>query len=255
MDVIKYEVVGAIATITLNRPEARNAFNRALRSELLAAIGKAEADEAVRIVILQGEGRGFCAGADLSEKRYQPVDVQLETEYKPILLAITEGQKIYIASVSGAAAGIGSALAMSCDMMFMAEDAYIYLAFAAIGLVPDGGSNWHLLNKLGKVRAFETIVEARKMPAAECLELGIVNAVVPVEELKRYTLERAKKLALGAPLAQAAVKRLLREAGSLSLAETMTAEAKEQKALIESKDFQNAVKSFFEKRKPEFSGN
>ncbi|MBL4892622.1 MAG: enoyl-CoA hydratase/isomerase family protein [Rhizobiaceae bacterium] len=254
MSVVEYEVVGAVATITLNRPDAMNSFNRALRKDLLETIGKAEADENVRIVILRGEGRGFCAGADLTEERYQPVDVQLETEYKPILLAITEGNKIYIASVTGAAAGIGSALAMSCDMVFMSDDAYIYLAFAAIGLVPDGGSNWHLLNALGYMGAFEAIVEGRKITADECLKLRVANAVVPRDELKDYTNQRAEKLARGAPLAQAAVKRILRKAGSLSLSETMTMEAGEQGALIASEDFKNAVKAFFEKRKPEFFG-
>ena len=254
MGVVGYEVAGAVATITLNRPEAMNSFNRTLRKELLETISKAEADENVRIVILRGEGRGFCAGADLTEERYQPVDVQLETEYKPILLAITEGQKIYIASVSGAAAGIGSALAMSCDMIFMSEDAYIYLAFAAIGLVPDGGANWHLLKALGYTGAFEAIVEGRKITAEECLKLRVANAVVPVDDLQDYTKQRAEKLARGAPLAQAAVKRILRNAGSLSLSETMTMEAGEQGALIDSDDFKNAVKAFFEKRKPEFSG-
>ncbi|PCI05844.1 MAG: enoyl-CoA hydratase [Hyphomicrobiales bacterium] len=254
MSVVGYEVAGAVATITLNRPEAMNSFNRAMRAELLETIGKAEADKNVRIVILRGEGRGFCAGADLTEERYQPVDVQLETEYKPILLAITEGKKIYIASVAGAAAGIGSALAMSCDMIFMSDDAYIYLAFAAIGLVPDGGANWHLLNALGYTGAFEAIVEGRKITADECLKLRVANAVVPRDELQDYTRQRAEKLARGAPLAQAAVKRILRKAGSLSLSETMTMEAGEQGALIDSEDFKSAVKAFFEKRKPEFSG-
>jgi len=253
-EVLKNTVDDAVATITLARPDSMNFFNRQLRADLLRPVQKAEADDAVRVVILTGEGRGFCAGADLSEGLGGRVDEMLLNEYKPFLVAIAQSSKIFIASVGGAAAGIGSALAMCCDLVFMSDDAYVYLAFAAIGLIPDGGATWHLVHAMGYRRAFETIVEGRKVPAEECLSLGMANAVVARDELGSYSMDRANKLAAGAPLAQSSAKRILRQVGAMSMEEAIGLEAREQVALTESEDFANAVEAFFEKRKPVFAG-
>lgn len=252
--VLKYETNGPICTITLCRPDSLNAFNGPLRAQLLDAANRAEAESAVRVIILTGEGRGFSAGADLSEPPYSAVDEQLLTEYMPFLNAIVESSKIWIAAVNGPAAGIASALAMNCDYVFMAEEAYIYLAFAAISLVPDGAATWHLLQAMGYRRAFETIVEGRKVPAEECLSLGIANAIRPASELMDFCRQRAEKLALGAPLAQASAKRILRQVGRMTMREAIELEANEQLALTQSDDFRNAVKAFFEKKKPVFEG-
>ena len=139
-ETVSYQVENRVATILLNRPGALNAVNEAMRRELLAAVDRANADSDVRVIVLGGRGRAFCAGADLTEDyrpRYDSVDQQIKESYKPVLLALYHSEKITLSSVRGAAAGAGSALAMVCDLTIMADSAYIYQAFAAIALVPD----------------------------------------------------------------------------------------------------------------------
>ena len=255
MTTVLYEVSGPVAVITLNRPELLNAINKQMRGELLAAIEKAEADNGVRIVIIKGSGKGFCAGADLAEGLGgRSVDEQLEYEYKPFLMAIDGGEKIYISQVHNTAAGIGGALALTCDFCVMAQDANIYLAFAAIGLVPDGGKTWHLLHALGYSRALQAIIEGQKIPASECLALGLINKVVAPNDLNQTTLAWAMELAKGAPLAQQAAKRLLKKVGQLSYGDAITIEAAEQKPLTVSEDCRNAVDAFLNKQQPVFKG-
>ena len=256
-ETINYSVANDVASIKLNRPKALNAFNVDLRKELLAAVEQANADDYVRVVIIGGEGRGFCAGADLTENLldfYESVDQQIEQEYKPFLLAIHESPKLYIAAVNGAAAGIGSSLAMSCDFIVMAEDAYIYQAFAAIGLVPDGGASWHLVRSLGYKRALQMIVESEKMPAQRALDLGLANKVVKSSDLDEATRTWAEKLAQGAPIAQRHTKEIIRKAMASSLSDIIDLEAKYQVECSQSEDSADAVKALFAKRAPVFKG-
>jgi len=191
----------AVATITLNRPKAFNAFNAQLRRELLKTVQDLEANAAVRVVVIRGNGPGFCAGADLGEGFPDPISEQIEAEYKPFLMAIAESRKIYIAQVHGTAAGIGAALAMSCDLMTMADTASIYMAFAAVALVPDGGNTWFLLRAMGYARALAAILEGTKIPASDCLTYGIANRLFAPDQLDAETVDWASKLAKGAPLA------------------------------------------------------
>lgn len=253
-EVIRIARDGPVAQVTLTRPDQFNAFNTALRSALREAVAELDADDAIRIVILKGEGRGFCAGADLSEGLSLPVSDHLENDYKPSLVAIAESPKLWIAQVHGSAAGIGAAYAMNCDLVTMADDANIYMAFAAIALIPDGGNTWLLLNQMGYHRALEAIVEGEKIPAADCLRYGIANRLFPAQELDARTADWAHSLAERAPLAMAAAKRLLRQVGHMRYGEAITAEAAEQDPLVESADFRGAVEAFFAKRKPVFAG-
>lgn len=253
-EVVVLETDGPVAKLRLNRPDAYNAFNTETRRRLRECIEIVDNDDAIRIVILRGEGPGFCAGADLREDLGGSVRDQLENEYRPILEGIAQSPKIWIASVHGSAAGIGGALVMNCDLVAMAEDANIYLAFAAIGLIPDGGATWLLLNAMGYRRALETVIEGRKIPASECLELGIANRLVPSEEVHGHALEWARRLAEGAPLAQAAAKRVLRECPNVEYGTAFSLEAKEQEKLTGSQDCRDAIDAFFEKRKPVFHG-
>ena len=220
-NVLEYSVTDAVCTICLNRPNSLNSFNHALRMDLLKAIETAEADDAVRVIILKGNGKGFCAGADLGEGLERDIGDELREEYKPFLMAIHNSSKVCIAQAHGSVAGIGGGLAMACDIVIMSDDAYLYLAFAAIGLIPDGGINWHLYHALGPRKAFEVIVEGKRLPAQECLQYGICNEVVPRDALDQAVLERAKKIAKGAPLAQKAVKQVLRQVGHLNLSEAI----------------------------------
>jgi 2-(1,2-epoxy-1,2-dihydrophenyl)acetyl-CoA isomerase len=253
-DVLTINKDGAIAEVTLNRPDRLNAFNRDLCEAMRNAVGRLNDDDDVRIVILSGAGRGFCAGADLSAERADPASFHLDIEYKPFLTGIEHSDKLWIAQVHGAAAGVGAAVAMNCDLVVMAEEAYIYMAFAAIGLVPDGGNTQLLLRHLGYHRALETILEGRKLPASECLECGIANKVVAADELAATTRQWADKLLSTAPLAMAGCKRLLRSVGSVSFGDAITREGIEQTPLLKSKDFAEGVSAFMEKRSPNWSG-
>ena len=253
-EVLLYEVDGAVATITLNRPAQFNALNETLRAELRDVVKRVESDSAVRIAILKGAGRGFCAGADLTGGLENPVSEHIEREYKPALTGIAEGSKIWIAQVHGSAAGIGAAFAMNCDLVTMADDATIYMAFAAIALVPDGGNTQLLLQNMGYHRAMQAVLEGRKIPADECLQMGIANKIWPAEALDEQTRAWAAELAQGAPLAMAAAKRLLRQVGAISYADAISAEGQEQNPLLMSKDCMTGVQAFFKKEKPVFSG-
>ena len=174
-ETIKTEVEGAVGIITLNRPDSLNAFNAQMRADFVAAAAEMEANDAVRAVVLTGEGRGFCAGADLKETggtRDKTVTQILIEEYKPGIMAIANSDKTYISAVAGPASGIGAAYAQACDMMIMGESAYIYMAFAAIALVPDGGNTWQLVRQLGYKRAYEAILEGQKTREAQAVEWG-----------------------------------------------------------------------------------
>lgn len=255
-ETVKYSVTERVATISLNRPDSLNAFNTQLRLDLLAAVEQANAAPDVRVVIITGAGRGFSAGADLKAgfAEYETVEEQILLEYKPVLMAISESGKLYIAAVNGPCAGIGSGLAMVCDLMVMADDAYIYQAFAAIGLVPDGGATWQLVNAMGYRRALQLVVEAGKLTADQCLAYGLTNKVVPAGELLAQAQAWAAELAQGAPLAQKYSKQLLKAATTADLSQMIDLEASTQNITIASEDNKNAVIAFFKKRRPEFTG-
>ncbi len=253
-DVLKLEKDGAVATVTLTRPDQFNALNADLRKALRDVVAELDSDDTIRVAILKGEGRGFCAGADLTGGPENPVSEHIDREYKPALTGIAESDVIWVAQVHGVAAGIGAAFAMNCDLVTMADDASVYMAFAAIGLVPDGGNTKLLLDNMGYHRALQAVLEGRKIPADECLSLGIANKLFPAAELDAETRAWADKLATGAPLAMSAAKRLLRQVGRETYADTISLEGQEQNALTQSQDFASAVEAFFKKEKPVFKG-
>ena len=157
---IELQIDGDIATLTMNRPKKRNAFDVAMLEEMLEAVQEVNQNDAIRVAILTGAGPSFSAGADLTTPLApgRTVADNLEEDYRPVLMAITYAPKPWISAVNGAAAGVGSAFAMNCDLTVMAEDAYFYQAFASIGLIPDGGATWHLAHTIGRKRAYELIV-------------------------------------------------------------------------------------------------
>ena len=257
---INYAVTNRVATIALNTPKTLNAFHKQMRLELIDAVRYVESDQDVRIVILTGEGRAFCAGADLTEDLsggggdHADFYEQCAAEYTPWLMGIHDSKKLYIAAVNGACAGIGSAAAMNCDLVMMADDAYLYQAFAAIGLMPDGGAIWSLFHKIGYHRAIEMVVEAGKLTAEQCVELGVANKVVPAAELRDRAQAWAEKLAMGSPLSQAATKTLMRQAPHMTYQDMVVEESREQTKLIQSDDAAKAIKAFFAKQAPVFNG-
>ena len=254
-ETILFSQAGPIVTITLNRPDKYNAMSATLRAELTQAVDAVESNDEARICILRGSGPGFCAGADLTGPPPNPVSEQLINEYKPFLVRIHEGEKLYIAQVHGRAAGIGGALAMTCDLSTMAEDASIYMAFAAIALIPDGGAVRHLVHGMGRRRALEAIIEGRFIPAQDCLQYGLTNRLFPADTLAEKTEAWAADLAQRAPLAVKAAKRLVRSTPSMTYPDAFDAEAYEQDALMRSEDFQRGAMAFFTKSKAQFEGN
>jgi 2-(1,2-epoxy-1,2-dihydrophenyl)acetyl-CoA isomerase len=257
LDTVRYEQDGAVAVITINRPDAMNSFNTALRLDLRAAFEHAEGDRSVRAVVLTGEGRSFSAGADLksSMDTDKSVEQQLQTEYRPILECIARMPQPVIAAVGGSAAGIGMSYALHCDLMIMADNAFLLSPFATISLVPDGGLNWMLVQQLGYRRAFQLSVEAERIPAARCVELGLCNRAVPADKLLAEARAWAASLAERAPLSLAATKQAMRHAAAADWASTFDIEAPLQRKLRNSSDCVEGVAAFFEKRKANFTGS
>jgi 2-(1,2-epoxy-1,2-dihydrophenyl)acetyl-CoA isomerase len=255
LETVDYSVANRVAIIALDRAEARNALNAALRRELLLALSSANDDSDVRVVIVTGNGKSFCAGADLREGPPETsVEEHLNTEYKPILMAISQSTKPYISAINGAAAGVGGALAMACDLSVMAQDGYLLQAFAAIGLAPDGGVSWQLVNTLGRKRAYEVMLSGEKLSAQRCLDWGLVNRVVPGDELLDAARSWAEALAEKAPLAMRYSKEALLFAQNHDLDATISFEAKLQGVTSKSEDLIEGVTAFYEKRKAVFKG-
>lgn len=255
-DTVNYEVADSIATVTLNRPDRLNTFNVQMRRDLLGAMRKASLDEEVRAIILTSEGRAFCAGADLFDKppEDQLVEDRINAEYKPILMAIHNAPKPVIAAVRGAAAGIGSALALVCDLVVMDDSAYIYQAFAAIGLIPDGGASWLLSHRLGRHVAFEIMMTGERIDAERCVQLGLANKSCAPEALMDEARALAAVLASKAPLAVRYTKQAVRGGATLSYSEAVSLEASLQGITVASEDHQEGRKAFSEKRKPVWRG-
>jgi 2-(1,2-epoxy-1,2-dihydrophenyl)acetyl-CoA isomerase len=253
-DIVKYEQQAAVAVITLHRPEAMNSFNTELRADLAAALEKAHNDDSVRVVILTGEGRTFSAGADLKAGIDKDVSEILQVEYRPVQEAIANIPKPVIAAIPGSAAGIGLSVALQCDLLIMADNAFMLSPFTTISLVPDGGLNWMLVRQLGYRRAFQLSIESERIDAARCVELGLANKAVPAEELRSAALEWAQALATRAPLSLAATKKAMRYAADHDWSSSYDLEAELQGSLLGSEDNREGIAAFFQKRAPEFKG-
>ena len=253
-DIVKYAKDGAIAIITLNRPESMNAFTTELRKGLLDALQQANTDDSVRVVILTGEGRCFSAGADLKDGLNRSVKEMLLQEYRPVLEAIASMPKPIIAAVPGSAAGIGLSIALQCDLLIMADNAFMLSPFTTISLVPDGGLNWLLVRQLGYRRAFQLSVESDRIAADKCIELGLANKAVPADELHNAALQWAQAIEKRAPLSVAGTKKLMRFAAENDWSSSFEMEAELQGELVGCDDNREGVLAFFEKRAPDFKG-
>lgn len=254
-DIVRYEQADGVAVITLNRPDAMNSFTSQLSFDLLDALDKAHNDETVRAAVLTGEGRCFSAGADLKGGlEGRTVHGKLQYEYRPVMAAVASMPKPVIAAVPGSAAGIGLSLALSCDLLVMADDAFLLSPFTTISLVPDGGLNWLLVRQLGYRRAFQLSVESERIDATRCVELGLANKAVPADTLQATAREWAQSLAKRAPLSLAATKKVMRLAQDHDWETCFNAEAELQQSLVGCPDNLEGVKAFFEKREPEFKG-
>ncbi|MEQ9695856.1 enoyl-CoA hydratase/isomerase family protein [Shimia sp. SDUM112013] len=255
---VVYSTDGHVATIRLNRAKAMNAMNAATRADLLAAQHKAEADEAIRVVVLTGSGTSFTSGTDLKELgefrgKHGMFDISVR-DYKPIIDAITKSDMIYISAINGVAGGVGLSIALSCDLALMAESATCFAPFSNISLVPDGGLTWLLLQHMGSKRAFAAIAEATHIPAQDCEEMGLVNRVVADEVLDAEAAAWAASLAERAPLSLRYAKRIMRAAHTQSHEQIALMESEYQNMCANSEDSMAAVMAFISKQKPVFKG-
>lgn len=262
-DLPDYETVqtardGAVVTLTMNRPERRNALHPSLDRDLRDALSHVSDDESIRAVVLTGAGDGFCAGADLSVLKQGPTPEELydhlTTRYLPLIEGLRSCPKPVLAGVNGIAAGAGMALALACDLVVMAEDAAMIMAFSQIGFVPDSGASYFLVRQVGYARAFELAAEAAPLDAAHCHRLGIANKVVPPADLLEQTQKWAAHLATRPTTALALTKEALQHAQDHDLKSTIEFESELQMNALQTRDHREGLQAFLEKRKPTFHG-
>ena len=248
--------VGAVLTITLNRPEVYNAFNRELHAALHDALGEAAAED-IRAVVITGAGKAFCAGQDLKEFQELSGSVRdvLEESYHPNVRRIRALEKPVIAAVNGVAAGAGLSFACACDLRIASSAAAFVPGFAGIGLVPDAGGTWFLERLLGYARAFEWMSSNRRLTSEDALEWGLVSAVLPDDDFASGVAELAARWAAAPTRAVAFAKRLFEHAHDASLEQQLALEAELQAEATETTDFREGVAAFLEKRAPRFTGS
>jgi 2-(1,2-epoxy-1,2-dihydrophenyl)acetyl-CoA isomerase len=250
-----------VAWLTMNRPDSLNSLDTGLKESLLAALGAAAEDPAVRAVALTGSGRGFCVGQDLRELAgvYRSGGAPdfaevLERHYAPTIRLLAGMPKPTVAVVNGVAAGAGVSLALACDLRLASSAARLRLAFEGIALVPDAGATWHLPRLVGLSKAMEIAMLGDWVDAGEALRIGLVNRVFPAEELATRAEEVLATLAGGPTLAFGRAKALLRSNLQADLDGALAAEAQAQALAGRSADHREGVAAFLEKRAPKFEG-
>ncbi|MBV9194316.1 MAG: enoyl-CoA hydratase [Solirubrobacterales bacterium] len=262
LETVELEVTDRVAWITLNRPEALNAWTRRLGQDMLTALEHAAAEPLIRAVVFTGAGRAFSSGADLKAAgEVQPgadggTDVEglLRDVHHPLILRVRTVPKPVIAAVNGPAVGIGCSLALACDLVLACESAYFLLAFVNIGLGLDGGASMLVPARVGHARAFEMAYLGERLPAARALEWGLVNRVLADGEFAPAVRALAVRLAAGPPGSYAAIKRTINQGLYERFEEVLSLEARLQQERVESKDFGEGVAAFAQKRSPEFTG-
>jgi len=256
---VRSEIKDRVGIITLSDPATLNAAGAELTAELQAGVEAFIADDGVRCIVITGEGRGFCSGANLSGGRVDgrgaakgPNESLLKV-YNPFVSTLRKSPKPTVAAVNGVAAGVGVSLALACDLCVAAESAYFLLAFRRIGLVPDGGATWLLPRLIGKARAMELMLLGEKLPAATALEWGLINRCVPDAELMPKTLEIAGALASG-PSSLGMTRNLVWQAFDAEWHLQLEAEAYAQGDAGRTEDAREGIVAFLQKRPAEFKG-
>jgi 2-(1,2-epoxy-1,2-dihydrophenyl)acetyl-CoA isomerase len=257
---LRLSQAGAVATVTLARQDRLNAFNATMHAELRAALDACAADEAVRVVVLTGEGRAFSSGQDLTEDLPRDADGRVDLgpplarDYNPLVRRLVDFPKITIAALNGPAVGASMNVALACDMVVAARSAYLQEAFARIALIPDAGGTWFLPRLVGPKRALALMLGTEPIPAEEAQRLGLVYKVFDDETFAAETAAFAERLAEGPGLAF----RLIKEAVAASLANDLDAqlalEARLQGEAGRSQDFEEGIRAFREKRPARFLG-
>ncbi|MFF9195593.1 enoyl-CoA hydratase/isomerase family protein [Streptomyces sp. NPDC014779] len=262
MTEVLHAVENGVSWITLNRPEAMNAVTWDQRERIVALLAEASADPAVRAVVITATGRGFCAGADLrggpsaagGERVQGDVARMIRRGAQRFVEAVLDCEKPVVAAVNGTAAGIGAHLAFACDLVLAAESAAFVEVFVRRGIVPDGGGAYLLPRLVGPQRAKELMFFGDALPAAEAAALGLVNRVVPAEDLEKTARAWAERLAQGPTRALALTKQLVNASLDTDRAAAFAAEAAAQELCMTTRDAQEGVAAFVERRAPSYEG-
>lgn len=260
-ETVKYELNETTAIITMNRPEALNALSLQLTLDLRAAIEKAVSDNA-RAVILTGEGRAFSSGGDLREMQMMwqkegRIEAFMEEPLKAlhdVILLIRQTPVPFLAAVQGVCAGAGTNFALACDLIFAAENASFNEAFVRIGLSPDCGGSFFLPRAVGEKLAAEIFMTGETISAERALQIGMINRVIPSENLMDEAMRMAQRLALAPTASVGRIKQMLNSSFSNNLPQQLELEHELQIESGKGNDFKEGVQAFFEKRKPNFTG-
>jgi len=254
---ILFEVNDKKATITLNRPEVYNAFNNDMSFELQAAVKEVVKNREVRVLILTGAGKAFCSGQDLKEVQgaeNRSLAESIHTRFNPLIKGMRNLPKPIICKLNGIAAGAGCSFALACDLIIASESASLLEAFVNIGLVLDSGSSYFLPRLVGAARAFEFATNGKKISAQEAQQWGMINKVVPANELDKAVDEVAEYYANAPTKAVGMIKKMLNKSFYSDLKTMLESEAYLQEIAGFSKDYKEGVKAFVEKRKANFTG-
>ncbi|OLO38883.1 enoyl-CoA hydratase [Alkalihalophilus pseudofirmus] len=250
------QIEAGVMRLSLNRPEALNAFSEEMLRGLISSIQEAKQNEDIKVVVLNGSGRAFSSGGDVKNmgetsgtKTYEFVGILNE-----LILEIKSLNKPVVASVHGFAAGAGFNLALACDLIIAAEDTKFILSFAQVGLISDGGGLYFLPHVLGPYRTKELLFSAKPLEVQKAKEWGLVNEIVPLEQLPEATETLANQLANGPTRAIGIMKQIADEASTLTLENVLKREQITQAMMVTTDDHLEGVQAFIEKRKPKFKG-
>ena len=254
---IQFEKIGAIGKITLNRPDKYNAFVRDMALELQKKLDECSSDETIRCIIISGSGKAFCAGQDLKEAtdpNGPTIEEIVQQHYNPIIKKIREIEIPVIAAVNGVAAGAGANVALACDIVVAAKSASFIQAFSKIGLIPDSGGTYFLPRLIGIQKAAALMMTGEAVSAEKAETLGMIYAVYEDSEFETSAMKLADTISSMPTKGLGYTKKLLSQTFNNSLEEQLSLEAKTQALSASSKDHQEGIKAFMEKRIPQFTG-
>jgi 2-(1,2-epoxy-1,2-dihydrophenyl)acetyl-CoA isomerase len=263
-ETIRLQVLGGIATLTLNRPDRLNSFNDRMHVEVreaLADVKAGRADGSVRVLVLTGAGRGFCAGQDLSDRSVAPGDAAIdlgesvEKNYKPLVLALRALDMPVIAAVNGVAAGAGANIALACDLVFAARSASFIQSFSKLGLIPDTGGTWILPRAIGPARAMGLALLGDKLGAEQAEAWGLIWKCVDDDALMPTVQQVAASLAQGPTFGYAQTKKALWASSTNDFETQLDLERNMMTVCGRSHDYREGVAAFMEKRAPQFKGD
>ena len=253
-EMILTETRGRVGLITLNRPQVMNALNNQIMREAMDALEAFDKNDTIGAMVITGNEKAFAAGADIKEMANKSIQQMMDTDHIAVFGRIRTIRKPVIAAVSGWVLGGGCEIALSCDMIVASETARFGQPEITIGVIPGAGGTQRLTHALGKALAMEMILNNRIFSAQETLQHGLVNRVVPVDAYLDEALKLAEEIALRAPLAVRAAKKMINQTYERTLTEALTVEKQEFYNLFATEDQKEGMKAFAEKRKPEWKG-